>query len=74
MEQIEADFDGKMYGHLKVALAEVVIETLKPVQARHKDLMANRDHLTDLMQKGAQRARERATKTILAVYGKLGII
>lgn len=74
MEQIETEFDGKMYGHLKVALAEVVVETLKPVQERHKELMANRDHLRQLMSRGAERARERAGKTMALVYDKLGII
>lgn len=74
MEQIETEFDGKMYGHLKVALAEVVVETLKPVQERHKELMANRDHLRQLMNRGAERARERAGKTMSLVYDKLGII
>jgi tryptophanyl-tRNA synthetase len=74
MEEIETEFDGKMYGHLKVALAEVVVETLRPVQAKHKDLMNNRDHLRQLMGRGAEGARVRASKTMAQVYDKLGII
>lgn len=74
MEQIESDFDGKMYGHLKVALSEVVIETLRPVQSKHKDLMNHRDHLRALMTRGAERARARAARTMTQVYDKLGIV
>ena len=73
-EQIEAEFSGKMYGHLKVALSEVVVETLKPVQARYKELMQDRTHLHELMRLGADNARARARKTIETVYSKIGII
>ncbi len=74
MDEIEIEFDGKMYGHLKVALAETVIETLKPVQQRHKELMSNRDHLQHLMRKGADLARHRAAKTMALVHSRLGIL
>lgn len=72
--EIEKEFDGKMYGHLKVAVAEVVIEALKPVQQRYQELMKNRDHLKSLMDRGALRARERASKTMRRVYDRMGII
>ncbi|HMN68059.1 MAG TPA: tryptophan--tRNA ligase [Bdellovibrionales bacterium] len=72
-DEIEKDFEGKLYGHLKVGLAEVVIETLKPVQERHKELMHDRDHLAALMKKGADKARERAGATLRDVYRLAGI-
>lgn len=74
MPEIEKEFEGKMYGHLKVALAEVVVETLKPVQARHRELMADKTSLRALMDEGAERARERASKTMRLVYERMGII
>jgi tryptophanyl-tRNA synthetase len=74
MEEIEAEFEGKMYGHLKAALVEVVVETLRPVQTKHMDLMNHRDHLRQLMARGAERARARASQTMIQVYAKLGII
>jgi tryptophanyl-tRNA synthetase len=71
---IEKHFDGKMYGHLKVEVAELVIESLRPAQEKYKDLMKNRDHLRHLMKLGANRAKERATKTLATVYDKMGIV
>ena len=72
--QIEADYVGKMYGHLKVDLAELVVETLRPVQEKYHDLMRNRDHLDALMKSGADRARGRAASTLKAVYEKTGLV
>lgn len=72
-EAIEKEFEGKMYGHLKMRVAEVVIEKLKPVQERHRDLMNNRDHLDALMKKGADQARARASQTLKLVYDRVGL-
>lgn len=73
-DQIEKDFEGKMYGHLKMRVAELVIETFRPIQQRHRDLMNNRDHLEQLMKKGAAGARARATETLTRVYDAVGIV
>lgn len=72
--QIETEFTGKMYGHLKVAVAEAVIETLMPVQKAHADLMNNKDHLHALMKAGAEAARARAGKTLRRVYDAMGVL
>lgn len=72
MAAIEAEFEGKMYGHLKVALGELICETLQPVQEKYNDLIANKDYLHDLMRSGANKARERAAKTLANVYEKVG--
>ncbi len=74
VQQIEADYEGKMYGHLKVDLAELVVSTLKPVQDKYHDLMKNKDHLDALMKKGADRARVRAAVTLKEVYSKTGLL
>lgn len=71
---IETSYEGKMYGHLKVDLAELVIETLKPVKEKYDDLMKNRDHLDHLLKKGAARARSRAQVTLAKVYDAVGLI
>jgi tryptophanyl-tRNA synthetase len=72
-EQIEAEFEGKMYGHLKVALAEIVIEALRPAREKHADLMKNKDYLVQLMKKGADRAKQRAESTMKEVYERIGV-
>jgi tryptophanyl-tRNA synthetase len=73
-EDIEKEFEGKMYGHLKVALAEIVIEKLKPVQERHRELMSDRGQLEAFMKKGAESARRKASQTLRRVYDAVGIL
>lgn len=74
MAEIEKEFEGKMYGHLKVALADLVCDTFAPVQEKYQDLMNNKDHLEAVMQKNAERAREVAVKTRKKVYEALGLV
>jgi tryptophanyl-tRNA synthetase len=73
-EQIEKDFEGKMYGHFKVALADLVCETFAPVQEKYNDLLNNPDHLIEIMKKNSERARAVAAKTRESVYSALGLV
>ncbi len=65
-------YEGKMYGHLKVDLADVVVEKLSPLRERTLELMADPAELDRLLALGAQKAREIATVTIENVYDKVG--
>lgn len=71
---LEKEYEGKMYGHLKVDLADVVVQTLKPVREKYDDLMKNKDYLDTLMAEGAGKARERASKTLDTVYKTVGLL
>ena len=72
-QQIETDFEGKMYGHLKIELAALVIETLKPVQDKYHDLMKNKDYLDGLLRDHSEKARATAKQTLIKVYDKVGL-
>lgn len=72
--EIEAEFEGKGYGEFKVAVGEAVIETLRPIQERHKELMDSKDYLDGVMKAGAERAGKLAFKTLSKVYKKIGLI
>jgi tryptophanyl-tRNA synthetase len=74
IQQIETDYAGKMYGHLKVDLADLVVSTLQPVREKYDDLMKNKDYLDELMKSGADRARVRAQKTLDHVYNTVGLL
>ncbi len=74
MDEITAEFAGKGYGDFKNAVAESVVETLKPIQAKYEDLMKNKDYLEQIYRSGAQRANHTAMKTISKVYRKVGFI
>ncbi len=74
MDEITAEFDGKGYGDFKAAVAESVVEVLRPIQEKHADLMKNKDYLESIYQKGAEIANYTARKTISKVYRKVGFI
>jgi tryptophanyl-tRNA synthetase len=71
---VEEHFAGKMYGHLKVELAELTVETLRPVQAEYARLMDDRAYLDGILARGAEGCRRRARKTLSTVYRKVGFV
>ena len=57
-DAVEADFAAaRGYGDLKVGVAEVVIETLRPIQTRYRELMDDAAELDRLLAFGAEQAR-----------------
>ena len=58
----------------KKAVAEVVIDELRPVQAKYKELIENQDYLMSIINKGASYANEIAQKTLKDVYEKVGFV
>lgn len=74
VEQIVLQYEGKMYGHLKVDLAQVVVEKLSPIRERTLELMADPAELDRLLATGAQKAREIAAVTIENVYDRVGFL
>ncbi len=74
MEEIENEFEGKGYGDFKGAVAEAVVETLRPIQEKYQDLMANKDYLEQVYRHGAEVAGRTAMKTLSKVYRKVGFI
>lgn len=71
---LEADYEGRMYGHLKVDLADVVVETLGPVRMRAQELLSDPAELDRLLAKGAAKARGIAAATLADVYAKVGFL
>ncbi len=69
-----SEYQGKLYGHLKVDLAELVVETLRPVQEKYQQLMQDRQYLREQMVSGAAKAQERAEQTLKHVYEKIGLV
>ncbi|WP_114558285.1 tryptophan--tRNA ligase [Desertihabitans aurantiacus] len=74
VEQLVADFDGKMYGHLKVAVADAAMEVITPFRQRTLELMEERTELEALLVAGAERARAVAAKTLADVYDAVGLV
>ena len=68
---IEAHFDGKGYGQFKSELAEVVVEFLRPLQARANEIAD--DELDNLLDRGAERAHQVAAQTVKTVKDSMGL-
>ncbi len=73
MEQTVASLQGLGYGALKEAAAEAVIAELTPIQARYSEIIADKDGLSALLQRNAERAQYLAQKTLRKVYKKVGL-
>ncbi|MCZ7552470.1 MAG: tryptophan--tRNA ligase [Anaerolineae bacterium UTCFX2] len=70
---IEQRFAGKGYAELKQELADVVIEHLKPLQARYRVLADDPSHLDHLLTEGASRVQPIAEKTVTRVKVAIGL-
>ncbi len=72
-KEIEAKFEGKGYGDLKKALAEVIIEGLRPLQERYKALTAETGHIDAILKEGAAKAHPMAEKMLAEVKKRVGL-
>jgi tryptophanyl-tRNA synthetase len=70
---IEAQFEGKGYADFKRELAEVVIEGLRPLQSRYRELTADPTYIDSLLAEGASKVRPIAEKTLTIVKDKVGL-
>ncbi len=72
-EEIENEFAGKGYGDFKVAVAESVIEELRPVQDNFKRLIADKAYLNEVAKQGAEAATRISQRTLAKVQKKVGL-
>lgn len=72
--ELEAEFEGKMYGHLKGTVADEVSAMLTTLQERFHHFRNNEALLNNIAREGAQKARERAKATLDAVYQAVGFV
>jgi tryptophanyl-tRNA synthetase len=73
IQSIESEFVGKGYGDFKTAVAEVVIAYLEPIAQRTNALMADKAQLVKILEDGALRANQMASKTLKAAYSAIGL-
>ena len=72
MDETVADLQGQGYGTLKDRATECVLDTLRPIQAEHKRLMADKAYLQGVLKTNAERADAIAVKTLRKVQRKVG--
>lgn len=70
-DEIEREFEGKGYGAFKPAVAEVVIDTLKPIRESAERLISEGE-LERIYRDGAERASAIAEKVLARVHDVIG--
>ena len=72
-KDIESRFEGQGYGDFKKALAEAVVECLRPVQERYAEITADPGYLDSILKAGADRAQPIAAATVDRVRQTIGL-
>ncbi|MGX2975505.1 tryptophan--tRNA ligase [Ursidibacter arcticus] len=72
--QLEVEFEGKMYGHLKTAVADEVSAMLSQLQERYHHFRNDEALLEKIYQEGAKKARTKAQETLKQVYQAVGFV
>jgi tryptophanyl-tRNA synthetase len=69
-----AQYAGQGFGAFKPALAELLVETLRPIRDRFVALKDDSSAIDALLQKGADKASTLARPTLDAAYNALGLL
>jgi tryptophanyl-tRNA synthetase len=72
-QQVLAQFAGQGFGAFKPALAELLVETLRPIKARLDELREDPAELDTILEAGAGRAAALAKPTLDAAYQAVGL-
>ena len=71
-QEVVNEFTGKGYGDFKLAVGEVVADTLKPIQTRFSDLEKEKTYIDSRIRENGEKANCYATKTLRKVQKKVG--
>jgi tryptophanyl-tRNA synthetase len=71
--EIESRFTGKNYTQLKNELADLIVETLRPIQNKYHELWEESSLIESFLKKGSLKARTIAEATLRLVNERIGI-
>jgi len=74
VDQLVIEMQGEGYGKLKSAVAESLVEFLRPMQERYKQLRQDQAYLSSVLKLGAERAIKLSQPTLEKVYEVVGFI
>jgi tryptophanyl-tRNA synthetase len=72
-DEVLADYAGSGFGAFKPALAELTVETLRPIRERYLELLAHPGEIDAILARGAERAAVLARPTLEGAYAALGL-
>ncbi|HHY77883.1 MAG TPA: tryptophan--tRNA ligase [Clostridiales bacterium] len=73
-EDIEKEYEGVGYAKFKSDVADALIEELRPVQEKVKELLQDKSYIEQVYKTGAEKASSVAYKTLRKMQRKLGLI
>ena len=74
IHETEEVFAGKTYAQLRKALADRLMEYLRPIRDRYEQIEADRDRIEGILVKGSEKAKAMAAQTLTSVYDHLGFV
>jgi tryptophanyl-tRNA synthetase len=74
VEQAEAEFAGGQYGAFKTAVAEAMVEFLRPVRERYDELSGDPAEVARILATGAEKAQALAEATMTRVRDATGLL
>ncbi|MBE3034567.1 MAG: tryptophan--tRNA ligase [Actinobacteria bacterium] len=74
VDEIVRRYEGKGYADLKADLGEVVANALAPIQARIRELEADKSFTLEVLKTGAERAEAIAARTLAKVRERVGLV
>jgi tryptophanyl-tRNA synthetase len=72
-DAIERDFVGQQYGAFKTAVAEALVDFLRPVRERYEEIRPDEAAIEATLAEGAERARAMASETLRDVRRAMGV-
>jgi tryptophanyl-tRNA synthetase len=72
--QAEVDFGGAGYGKLKLAVAEALVEFLRPLQERYEELAADPGEVSRQLELGAEKAEAIADAVMVRIRDAVGLL
>ena len=73
-EKVAALYEGQGYGTLKGAVAEAVVEGIRPIRAEYDRIIKDKAYLQGIYRQGAETAHRIADRTLKKVYKKVGFV
>ena len=72
-DRMKSHFTGMRYGDLKKQVAEMVVSSLEPFQARYREITADPAYLDSILREGAERVSPIANSTVELVKSRMGL-
>ncbi|WP_443053633.1 tryptophan--tRNA ligase [Streptomyces sp. NBC_00285] len=74
VQELEQQYEGKLYGALKTDLAEIVVDFVTPFRERTQQYLDDPETLDSILAKGAEKARAVAAETLAQAYERVGFL